>query len=88
MANENMEEYRTGPAIIDETVRVAKKYLEEHPEELKSLTEAMDDVKRVRIGSPKTEAQLMTYIKIDPVTLAVKAAEHEYFTGSPLRVAN
>jgi hypothetical protein len=42
----------------------------------------MDDVKRVRIGSP------MTYIKIDPVTLAVKAAEHEYFTGSPLRVAN
>ena len=28
-----MEEYRTGPAIIDETVRVAKKYLEEHPEE-------------------------------------------------------
>ena len=52
MANENMEEYRTGPAIIDETVRVAKKYLEEHPEELKSLTEAMDDVKRVRIGSP------------------------------------
>lgn len=36
----------------------------------------------------KTEAQLMTYIKIDPVTLAVKAAEHEYFTGSPLRVAN
>ena len=33
MANENMEEYRTGPAIIDETVRVAKKYLEEHPEE-------------------------------------------------------
>ena len=36
----------------DTTVRVAKKYLEEHPEELKSLTEAMDDVKRVRIGSP------------------------------------
>ena len=36
MANENMEEYRTGPAIIDETVRVAKKYLEEHPEELGS----------------------------------------------------
>ena len=34
MANENMEEYRTGPAIIDETVRVAKKYLEEHPEEV------------------------------------------------------
>jgi hypothetical protein len=37
MANENMEEYRTGPAIIDETVRVAKKYLEEHPEELAKL---------------------------------------------------
>ena len=38
MANENMEEYRTGPAIIDETVRVAKKYLEEHPEEVKELS--------------------------------------------------
>ena len=37
MANENMEEYRTGPAIIDETVRVAKKYLEEHPEENESF---------------------------------------------------
>ena len=42
MANENMEEYRTGPAIIDETVRVAKKYLEEHPEEKMNLS-AVDE---------------------------------------------
>ena len=33
MANENMEEWRIGPKIIDETVRVAKKFLEDHPEE-------------------------------------------------------
>jgi hypothetical protein len=33
MANENMEEYKVGPGVIDETVKVAKKFLEEHPEE-------------------------------------------------------
>lgn len=35
MANENMQEYSTSPATIDETVKVAKKFLEENPEELK-----------------------------------------------------
>ena len=33
MANENMQEYSTSPATIDETVRVAKRFLEENPEE-------------------------------------------------------
>lgn len=47
MANENMEEYRTGPAIIDETVRVAKKYLEEHPEEYKKVTPTGGNLERV-----------------------------------------
>jgi hypothetical protein len=28
-----MEEYKVGPGVIDETVKVAKKFLEEHPEE-------------------------------------------------------
>lgn len=37
MANENMEQWQAGPGVIDETVRVAKKYLEEHPEEAKKL---------------------------------------------------
>jgi len=32
MANENDESWGTSPKVIDETVRVAKKYLEEHPE--------------------------------------------------------
>jgi ParB-like chromosome segregation protein Spo0J len=35
MANENMQEYATSPATIDETVKVAKKFLEDNPEELK-----------------------------------------------------
>jgi len=33
MANENMDEWKTAPAVIDETVKVAKAFLEEHPEE-------------------------------------------------------
>jgi hypothetical protein len=35
MANENMDEWKTSPGVIDETVRAAKKFLEEHPEEAK-----------------------------------------------------
>jgi len=50
MANENMEEYRTGPAIIDETVRVAKKYLEEHPEEINGIGCSMEQAKAQGIG--------------------------------------
>jgi hypothetical protein len=34
MANENMESWALGPKVIDETVRVTKKFLEEHPEEI------------------------------------------------------
>lgn len=34
MANENMEDWKTSPGVIDETVRVAKRFLEEHPEEI------------------------------------------------------
>lgn len=37
MANENMEEWRTLPAVIDETVRVAKQFLDGHPEEVKKI---------------------------------------------------
>jgi predicted transcriptional regulator len=33
-----MEEYKVGPGVIDETVKVAKKFLEEHPEEIKKLS--------------------------------------------------
>jgi hypothetical protein len=32
MANENMDEWATRPAVIYETVRVAKKFLKEHPD--------------------------------------------------------
>ena len=37
MANENMEDWKTSPGVVDETVRAAKKFLEEHPEEVKKL---------------------------------------------------
>lgn len=37
MANENHESWGMRPQIIDETVRVAKEYLEKNPEELKKL---------------------------------------------------
>ncbi|MFX0135911.1 MAG: ParB N-terminal domain-containing protein, partial [Candidatus Hodarchaeota archaeon] len=33
MANENMDEWKTNPAIIDETVKATKRFLEEHPKE-------------------------------------------------------
>lgn len=33
MANENMDEWKTTPQVIDETVRVTKQFLEAHPEE-------------------------------------------------------
>ena len=36
MANENMDEWKVSPAVIDETVRVAKQFLEKHPEEIKT----------------------------------------------------
>ncbi len=38
MANENMQEYSTRPATIDETVKVAKRFLEENPEEALKFT--------------------------------------------------
>jgi len=37
MANENMDEWKTSPGVIDETVRAARKFLEEHPEEMKKI---------------------------------------------------
>lgn len=37
MARENMEEWKTDPAIIDETVKLAKRFLENNPEELKKV---------------------------------------------------
>jgi hypothetical protein len=40
MANENMESWALGPKVIDETVRVTKKFLEDHPEEVKKIAPA------------------------------------------------
>jgi ParB/RepB/Spo0J family partition protein len=37
MANENMDEWKTTPAVIDETVKVTKQFLEDHPEEKKKI---------------------------------------------------
>jgi hypothetical protein len=34
MANENMESWALGPKVIDETIKVTKKFLDEHPEEV------------------------------------------------------
>jgi len=36
MANENMDDWKATPQVIDETVRVTKQFLEQHPEELES----------------------------------------------------
>jgi len=36
MANENDNDWQTNVAVTDETVRVTKKFLEEHPEEIKN----------------------------------------------------
>ena len=44
MANENMETWTALPRVIDETVRVTKQFLEDHPEEMKKLGQ-------VKIGS-------------------------------------
>lgn len=38
MANENMDDWKATPQVIDETVRVTKRFLEEHPEEVKKVT--------------------------------------------------
>jgi hypothetical protein len=38
MARENSEEWRTAPVVIDETVAVAKRFLEAHPEEIKKVS--------------------------------------------------
>ena len=49
MANENMDEWKTSPGVIDETVRVTQTFLREHPEEKKKLLAA----RRVTItGAP------------------------------------
>jgi len=37
MANENMEDWRSTPAIIDETVKVVKEFLESRPNEIKKV---------------------------------------------------
>jgi hypothetical protein len=37
MANENMDEWRMRPGVINETVAATKKFLEEHPEEVRKL---------------------------------------------------
>lgn len=36
MAHENDEQWRTTPKVIDETIRVTKKFLDEHPECIKT----------------------------------------------------
>lgn len=53
-----------------------------------NLYEARVPVKIIMsLTGHRTEAQLMDYIKIKPEELALEAARHEYFTGTPLRVA-
>lgn len=44
MANENMDEWKTSPGVIDETVRAARDFLADHPEELKKLGQARDSL--------------------------------------------
>ena len=54
MANENMEAWTALPRVIDETVRVTKLFLEEHPEEAKShwgSTRPMEQVTMAVISS-------------------------------------
>jgi len=51
MAQENREEYGTTPAVINETVRAARDFLREHPEERAEFTpaaELQDDRQRER----------------------------------------
>jgi len=75
MANENMEEYRTGPAIIDETVRVAKKYLEEHPEEKKKiLPHGKESSEVMEAVDPMRLALLCLPFKLWPDTTGISIA--------------
>ena len=50
MANENMQEYQTSIAIIDETVRVAKDFLITHPEEAKKVGQIKSSSGEPNIG--------------------------------------
>jgi ParB-like chromosome segregation protein Spo0J len=54
MANENMDEWKLGPGVIDETVRATKRFLEEHPEELKKLGQAKSSARNEDfvVGAP------------------------------------
>ena len=38
MANENMDEWAMRPGVVEETVQAAKRFLEEHPEEMKKIS--------------------------------------------------
>lgn len=49
MANENMEAWAALPRVIDETVRVAKQFLEQHPEEKRLVAHGRTDQE---VGSP------------------------------------
>ena len=49
MANENMEAWSMGARVIDETVKATKKFLEEHPEEIRTK-----EPKFVRVLSGQT----------------------------------
>ena len=55
MANENMDEWKTSPGVIDETVRTVKKFLSEHPEERKKI---LPHGKESIVGSPMISAFL------------------------------
>lgn len=53
MANENMDEWKTSPGVIDETVRATRDFLKKHPEELRKLLScATEQDKRARLGTP------------------------------------
>jgi len=50
MANENMEAWTALPRVIDETVRVTKQFLEQHPEEVTKTGCSMEQAKLQGIG--------------------------------------
>lgn len=51
MANENMDEWKTSPGVIDETVRAARDFLEKHPDEARKYGQAKSGPTGPNIGA-------------------------------------
>jgi phosphatidylserine/phosphatidylglycerophosphate/cardiolipin synthase-like enzyme len=65
MANENMDDWKLGPKVIDETVRVTKKFLEEHPEEMAKIKSRM--IGRKQNGQKKKPSSVSFSAGMKPV---------------------